>query len=92
MRMVRATVRIRGLVQGVSFRYFTRRTAESHQLTGWVRNLPTGDVEAIFEGRESQVRAVLEWCKEGPSAARVEEILVDWEDWRGEFESFEVLR
>lgn len=92
MKPIRATVRIKGMVQGVNFRYFTRRTALEHHLKGWVRNLPNGDVEAIFEGRESDVRTVLDWCRQGPSAARVEEILIDWEDYRGEFDGFNVVR
>ncbi len=92
MKPIRASVRIRGMVQGVNFRYFTRRTAEEHNVTGWVRNLPNGDVEAVFEGRESEVRRVIDWCRQGPSAARVDELLIDWEDFRGEFESFRVLR
>jgi acylphosphatase len=78
-------------VQGVNFRYFTRRTAQQHEVTGWVRNLPNGDVEAVFEGRERDVRKVLEWCKVGPKAACVEEILIDWEGFRGEFTSFDVV-
>jgi acylphosphatase len=92
MKPVRATVRIKGLVQGVNFRYFTRRTALQQGVTGWVRNLPNGDVEACFEGREGDVRQVLEWCQQGPSAARVDELLIDWEEYRGEFEEFEVRR
>lgn len=92
MKQVRATVRIRGRVQGVNFRYFTRRTALDHNVTGWVRNLPNGDVEAIFEGRETMVRKVIEWCRQGPDAAIVEEILIDWEDYRGEFDDFSVHR
>jgi len=92
MRPVRATVRIRGFVQGVNFRYFTRRTALEHRLTGWVRNLSNGDVEAVFEGKESDVRKMIDWCHGGPSAARVDEILIDWEDYRGEFSEFEVRR
>lgn len=92
MRPVRATVRIRGVVQGVNFRYFTRRAALEHQITGWVCNLPDGDVEVVLEGKESNVRKVIAWCHEGPSAARVDEILIDWEDFRGEFSDFEVRR
>lgn len=92
MNLVRATVRIKGVVQGVNFRYFTRRTALEHNLTGSVRNLPNGDVEAIFEGRESEVRKVLDWCRQGPSGARVEEILIDWEDYKGDFDEFRVMR
>ncbi len=90
MKPVRATVRIRGRVQGVSFRYFTSRTADQYGVTGWVRNLPDGDVEAIFEGRESTVRQMVEWCRQGPPAARVDEVLIDWEEARGEFTNFKV--
>jgi acylphosphatase len=92
MKPIRATVRIRGMVQGVSFRYYTRRTAMQHNVAGWVRNLPNGEVEAVFEGKESDVRQVIDWCREGPSAARVEEVLIDWEEARGQFTSFDVVR
>ena len=92
MKPIRASLRIRGVVQGVNFRYFTRRTAVEYGVSGWVRNLPNGDVEAVFEGRESDVRKIIDWCRVGPSAARVEELLIDWEDYRGEFEGFRVVR
>ncbi len=92
MKTMRATIRVRGLVQGVSYRYFTRRTALELGLTGWVRNLQSGDVEALFEGREQDIRSVLQWCQKGPLAARVDEILVDWEEGTGEFSNFEVHR
>jgi acylphosphatase len=92
MKPVRASVRIRGRVQGVSFRYYTSRTAEEHGVTGWVRNRPDGSVEAVFEGRESAVRQVVEWCRQGPPSARVDEIDIDWEAAPGEFEGFEVRR
>lgn len=92
MRQIRATVRVRGRVQGVSFRYHTLHTAQVHNLTGWVRNLPSGDVEAVFEGGESQVRECIAWCRLGPEAARVDEVLIDWEDYRGEFATFEIRR
>jgi len=92
MSQVRATVRIRGRVQGVSYRYFTSRTAESLGLTGWVRNLPNGDVEAIFEGQRSEIQKIIAWCQEGPPAAQVDEVLIDWEDGRNEFSDFSVRR
>ncbi|BCR03950.1 acylphosphatase [Desulfuromonas versatilis] len=92
MKQIRATVRIRGVVQGVSFRYYTRQEALRHQLTGWVRNLPNGEVEALFEGRESQIRQVLDWCRQGPPAAQVSEVDVDWEEFRGEFAGFDIRR
>lgn len=92
MRTVRANVRIRGLVQGVSFRYYTRRTAQALQVMGWVRNLPDGDVEAVFEGPAAAVQQVVDWCRRGPETARVEEIDIRWEEYRGEFAGFEVRR
>jgi acylphosphatase len=92
MRKIRAKLRIRGVVQGVNFRYFTSRTAQQHNVCGWVRNLADGDVEALLEGRENDVRQVIDWCRQGPSHARVDELFIDWEDYRGEFESFEVKR
>ena len=92
MNTIRAEVRIRGRVQGVSFRYFTSRTAETHAVTGWVRNLPDGDVAAAVEGRDSDVRAVVDWCRKGPEAALVEEIAIDWQEATGEFSDFQVRR
>ncbi len=92
MKQIRAGVRIRGVVQGVSFRYYTRRTAESLGVRGWVRNLPDGDVEGVFEGKESQVRELVNWCRRGPEGARVEELFIDWEEPTGEFADFRVLR
>jgi acylphosphatase len=92
MRKVRAILHIRGMVQGVSFRYFTSRTARQHDVGGWVRNLANGEVEAVLEGRESDVRQVIDWCRQGPEQARVEELSIDWQDYRGEFTGFEVKR
>ncbi len=92
MKEIRATVRIRGVVQGVSFRYYTCQAATRHQVTGWVRNLPNGEVEALFEGKESAIRQVLDWCRQGPPSARVSEVDVHWEEYRGEFESFDIRR
>lgn len=92
MKPVRATVRVEGLVQGVNFRYYTYRKALENNLTGWVSNLPGGAVEAVFEGRESDVRNVLDWCRQGPAAAQVDEIFIDWENYRGEFSTFKIRR
>ncbi|WP_432822768.1 acylphosphatase [Trichloromonas sp.] len=92
MKRIRARVRFKGSVQGVGFRYFTCRKALAQGLTGWVRNLADGDVEAVFEGRESEIRSALELCRQGPAGGRVDEMLIDWEEFRGEFTSFEILR
>jgi len=92
MNMTRATARISGLVQGVNFRYYTYRTALSHGVTGWVRNLPDGAVEAVFEGPEESVKQVIDWCRQGPPSARVENVHLDWGAYRGEFGDFQVVR
>jgi len=92
MKPVRAKVTIRGRVQGVNYRYSTRLQAEHLGVVGWVRNCANGDVEGVFEGRETAVRELLQWCRQGPPAAAVSEILVDWEEHRGDFAAFEVRR
>ena len=67
----RAHVWITGRVQGVSFRYACERVARAAGVAGWVRNRIDGRVEAVFEGAPAAVEEVVEWCNQGPSAARV---------------------
>jgi acylphosphatase len=76
----RAHVRVHGAVQGVFFRVETRDRARSLGISGWVRNLGDGAVEAVFEGPEERVESMVEWCRRGPAGARVESVDVDWED------------
>jgi acylphosphatase len=76
----RAHVRVNGAVQGVFFRVETRDRARSLGISGWVRNLGDGAVEAVFEGPEERVESMVEWCRRGPAGARVESVDVDWED------------
>jgi acylphosphatase len=78
--MKRAHVRVRGAVQGVFFRVETRDRARSLGVSGWVRNVQDGAVEAVFEGPEERVESMVEWCRRGPAGARVESVDVDWED------------
>jgi acylphosphatase len=66
---------VHGRVQGVFFRDTCRREAQAAGVGGWVRNLPDGSVEALFEGSEDAVRRMLDWVQHGPRYARVE--LVD---------------
>ncbi|MEJ2552083.1 MAG: acylphosphatase [Anaerolineales bacterium] len=79
MDEVRAHLHIRGRVQGVSFRYYTRQQAVSQGVSGWVRNLWDGRVEAVFQGDEARVKEVIAWCKRGPTSARVDDVRVRWE-------------
>jgi acylphosphatase len=90
MSKVRAHLFVRGFVQGVNFRYYTRQQALSHGVKGWVRNLWDGRVEAVFEGEQDDVDWMVEWCRAGPPSASVEEVKVDWENATGEFEDFDV--
>jgi len=87
---VRAHVVISGGVQGVFFRQTTAYEAEKRGVTGWVRNLVDGRVEAIFEGEESSVKELVEYCRMGPRGARVTSVNVAWEPYTGGIETFEV--
>lgn len=90
MTSVRAHVKISGRVQGVVFRESTRREAETHWVSGWVRNLPDGRVEAVFEGEDMDVRQLVQWCHKGPSRARVDDVQVEWEEYTGKFDDFQI--
>lgn len=88
---VRARVVISGKVQGVYFRAETRRAAEKRNVQGWVRNSSDGSVEALFEGDESAVNAVLEWCWKGSPFSRVAHVDVKWETYTGDFDRFRIV-
>lgn len=70
-------VRLSGRVQGVGFRHFTKQNAKQLNVNGWVKNLPDGDVEAVFVGKEDDVLQMIEKMKEGPRSARVDDLSVD---------------
>jgi acylphosphatase len=87
---VRAHVFVRGYVQGVFYRSETGLEAKKQGVTGWVRNLPDGRVEAVFEGEETSVKRLVEFCRRGPPGARVTAVNVFWENCTGEFNRFEM--
>lgn len=87
---VSAHVFVTGKVQGVYYRQKTMETAQSHGVTGWVRNLPDGRVEAVLEGDESGVKSVIEWCKIGPPKAQVENVDTKFESYSGKFSEFTI--
>ena len=86
----RAHAIIRGRVQGVFFRMETKRAADDFGVSGWVRNLRDGTVEAIFEGERDRLEAVLDWCRQGPPHADVTDVNVTWDEYTGEFSGFVV--
>ena len=65
---------IRGKVQMVFFRHSMKQKADELNITGWVKNMPNGQVEALLQGEEKNINKLLEWCKHGPSAARVDDV------------------
>ena len=80
-------LQILGRVQGVWFRESMRNEAEGLGVTGWVRNLPDGSVEAVIQGSTEAVDVLLEWAHTGPPMARVERVIVD--EAQGHFNLFE---
>jgi acylphosphatase len=80
---IRVRVVVRGRVQGVWFRETCRREALGRGISGWVRNRPDGAVEAVFEGREEAVRAILAWCRVGSPLARIDDVEVRSEEPEG---------
>jgi acylphosphatase len=71
VRVVRRRVVVSGRVQGVWYRGTCRRVAVGHGVTGWVRNLRDGRVEAVFEGAPDDVERLVRWAGEGPEQAVV---------------------
>lgn len=81
-----------GHVQGVFFRSTARDEAEVRNVSGWVKNLPDGRVEALFEGEKEAVEQLVEFCKKGPPNALVRDVAVVWEEYTAEFTGFRILR
>jgi acylphosphatase len=87
---VRCHIFVSGKVQGVFFRQNTLEKAKALGLKGWVKNTQDERVEAIFEGEKEKVEKILEWMKIGPPLARVENVEIRFEDFKGEFDDFEI--
>lgn len=82
---------VRGRVQGVNFRWYTRERAVELGLTGWVRNLwDHRSVELVAQGRTESLQELVRFLHRGPPSARVDEVEVDWQQASGEFDRFEV--
>ncbi len=88
----RVRLRIEGRVQGVFFRYSTVEEAVRLRLGGWVRNCPDGSVEVVAEGPRQNIEDLIRWCHHGPPGARVHNVRIQREDYKGEFENFRITR
>ena len=82
---------ITGRVQGVGFRHFIRKNADKLGITGWVKNLPDGRVEAVFQGTEEDVKELISRCKKGPISSYVQDIEVSEIENTQDHRSFEVI-
>lgn len=91
MEKARAHLIMSGYVQGVFFRAHTQKKALAIGINGWVRNRYDGTVEALFEGEKEKIEEMMRWCHKGPSGARVSNVSIEWEEYRGEFKDFEIL-
>jgi acylphosphatase len=76
METRRVRLLIRGRVQGVAFRQNALIQATSLRVSGWIRNLQTGEVEALVDGPRKQVESLIAWCHRGPTGARVDAVEV----------------
>jgi acylphosphatase len=88
----RAHAYVSGRVQGVFFRNTVADLAGSLGVVGWVRNLSDGRLEALLEGDKANVDKVVEFCRRGPPGAYVRQLDIHWEEWRGEFTDFKIIR
>ncbi len=88
---VRARVIFKGKVQGVWFRANAQVKSRELGLSGWVRNLPDGSVEAVFQGPEDAVKDAIQWCSNNQPHARVDSTQISWEYPANEKQAFEIL-
>ena len=88
---IRVRVFVSGTVQGVGYRYSTLNKARQVGVSGWVRNLADGRVEAVFEGIKTDVEAMIRWCRGGSVAAEVTDVAVEYEEPEG-IQGFEIRR
>jgi len=85
-----AHIIVSGMVQGVGFRYFTMRIARKMQLTGWVRNLPGGEVEIEVEGPRGLIESLIKDLRIGNTWAQVTDIDVQWSSYSGKYTGFDI--
>ena len=90
MLKIRAHIVVKGRVQGVFYRASAKDEAEKLGISGWVKNRREGNVEILAEGGELVVKELIEWCKKGPPHAKVKEVNVEWDEYKGEFKGFSI--
>ena len=91
MSQRRVHIFVKGKVQGVYFRQGMKDIAEKKNVTGWVQNLQDKRVEAVLEGKDTDVNSVMEWSHMGPPNAMVDDVEIIIENYKSEFSKFEIL-
>tara|TARA_B100001750_G_scaffold3457_1_gene2788 strand:+ start:214 stop:492 length:279 start_codon:yes stop_codon:yes gene_type:complete len=91
MKQQRVHLLVSGKVQGVFFRQALKVVAKKNNVSGWVRNLKDGRVEAELEGYSESINSVIEWTHIGPANSHVDNIEVNNEEFKNEFSTFDVL-
>jgi acylphosphatase len=81
---------VRGMVQGVGFRYYVLRVALRLGVFGWVRNLYSGEVEIVAEGDRSLLEELIKDLKVGPRLAHVKDLVIEWQNYSGTYSTFEI--
>lgn len=79
---------VSGKVQGIFYRASCEEIAKSYGLNGWVRNLPSGEVEVLAQGEKEKIEKLIQWCKKGPSGAKVIDVEVKWTEVKESFSTF----
>ena len=91
LRIAQADILVKGLVQGVSFRAYTKRKAVSLGLTGSVKNLSSGDVFVVAQGSSEKIFALIKWMRnEGSPTSDVTDVKVEWKEEIDELNSFKI--
>ena len=88
--MASAHMVISGLVQGVGYRWFVSRKAQEYNLTGYVKNLYSGDVEVEVEGHKPMILDFVRDLRVGPRSGHVTDMKIDWGEYEGRYGSFDV--
>ncbi len=88
--LVRAHIIVSGLVQGVCYRWFAEKKAKSLGLTGYVKNLFDGRVEVITEGEKGLIEELINDLKIGPLVSDVRDVKIQWEEYEGKFQGFNI--
>lgn len=88
--MKRIKLKIEGKVQGVFFRETTKKVADELGIKGYVKNLDDGSVEIVAEGRENDLLTFIDFCKIGPKLARVKKAKIIWDEFKNEFNKFDI--